>query len=318
MRPKGNIKSDQTERIAPAVIEKIRSMMGQFTKRQRMLAEYIVQRPEKVGFLPINDLSQAAGVSVATVIRFCNTLGYSGYVELGREVQNSIQNDLSLLGRFNLAQSASKLNVDRAGTAFERILSLEIESLGQLAKSINKSDFYQCLDWMSTADHIVIIGTMASVSLAEYFGYAASKVLPSVCVVTSVGGQSSDFLKGLGPDSLVFLIAFPRYPASTIALGDLARGQGCRIVALTDSNQSPIIQIARIAFLISISATSFVDAYAAPLTFINGLITEFAERYPDQIKKALACFEKFARGMNIWHQTKNKDTKLLSGRIKHV
>ena len=89
-------------------------------------------------------------------------------------------------------------------------------------------------------------------------------------------------------------------------LGNLARNQGCRIVALTDSNQSPIIQIAQIAFLISISATSFVDAYAAPITFVNGLITEFAERYPNITQKSMACFETFTEGMNIWHQTKNK------------
>ena len=81
------------ERIAPAVIEKIRRLMDEFTRSQRMLAEYIIQRPEKVGFLPINELAQAAGVSVATVIRFCNTMGYSGYVELGREIQISIQNE---------------------------------------------------------------------------------------------------------------------------------------------------------------------------------------------------------------------------------
>ena len=297
-------KAEPIERIAPAVIEKIRSLMDELTRSQRMLAEYIIQRPEKVGFLPINELAQAAGISVATVIRFCNTLGYSGYVELGREIQISIQNELSLLGRFNLAQGAAGSKTDRVESAFERILSLEIESLSQLTKSINKADFFNCLDWMSQADHVVIIGTMASVSLTEYFGYAASKVLPSVRTVVSIGGQNADFLKGLGPDSLVFLIAFPRYPKTTVALGELARRQGCRIVALTDSNQSPIIQIAQIAFLITISATSFVDAYAAPVAFINGLIAEYAARYPGQTKKNLAYFEKFADGLNIWHQTK--------------
>ena len=109
------------ERIAPAVIEKIRRLMDELTRSQRMLAEYIIQRPEKVGFLPINELAQAAGVSVATVIRFCNTMGYSGYVELGREIQISIQNELSLLGRFNLAQGAARSKVDRVDTEFERI-----------------------------------------------------------------------------------------------------------------------------------------------------------------------------------------------------
>lgn len=296
--------SEHIEQIAPVVIERIRRMMDEFTRSQRMLAEYIVQRPEKVGFLSVTELSEAAGVSVATVIRFCNSLGYSGYVELGREVQNSIQNELSLLGRFNLARSVSKSSPDRAEKAFERILSLELESLNQLGRSIKKSVFYKCLEWMSHADHLVAIGTMASVPLAEYFGYAASKVLPSVKTVTSVGGKNSDFLKGLGSDSLVFLIAFPRYPETTVTLGNLARRQGCRIVALTDSNQSPIIQIAQIAFLISISATSFVDAYSAPLTFINCLISEFAERYPDETQKNMSYFETFTEGMNIWHQRK--------------
>ena len=296
--------SEHSEQIAPAVIERIRSMMDAFTRSQRMLAEYIVQRPEKVGFLSVAEISQAAGVSVATVIRFCNSLGYSGYVELGREVQSSIQNELSLLGRFNLARSASKSSPDSAETAFERILTLELESLDQLGRSINRSDFFKCLEWMSHADHVVAIGTMASVPLAGYFGYAASKVLPSVRTVTSGGGHNSDFLKGLSPDSLVFLIAFPRYPAATVALGDLARSQGCRIVALTDSNQSPVVQIAQIAFLISISATSFVDAYAGPLTFINCLIAEFAERYPDKSRENMSYFETFTAGMHIWHQSK--------------
>lgn len=299
-----DIKSQHIERIAPVVIERIRNMMDDLTRSQRMLAEYIVQRPEKVGFFTISELSEAAGVSVATVIRFCNTLGYSGYVELGREVQTSIQNELSLLGRFNLARSASKSAANRGESAFERTLSLEIESLSQLTRSINKPDFFKCLEWMSQADHVVAIGTMASVSLAEYFGYAASKVLPSVRTVVSADGQNSDFLKGLSPESLVFLIAFPRYPQTTIALGNLAGNLKCRIVALTDSNQSPIIQIAQMAFLISISATSFVDAYAAPLTFINCLITEFADHYPEKTRKNMAYFEKFTDGMDIWHQSK--------------
>ena len=297
---------EPVKRIASAVIEKIRSRMDDFTKSQRILAEYIVQRPEKIGFLSIKELAEAAGISVATVVRLCNTLGYSGYTELGREVQDSIQNELSVLDRFNLGQGDSKAKNNPPQRGFERILSLEIESLYQLNRSINKFDFFKCLEWMSKADHVVIIGTMASVSLVEYFGYAVSKVLPSVRRVTSVNGQDSDFLKDLGSDSLVFLIAFPRYPKTTIALGNLARDQGCRIISLTDSNQSPIIPLAQIAFLISISAISFVDAYAAPIMFINGLITEFAEQYPQKSEKAMECFEKFTDGMNIWHQPRKK------------
>ncbi|MCK5686313.1 MurR/RpiR family transcriptional regulator [bacterium] len=292
---------DRNELIAPVVIDRIRKMLNKFTKRQRVMAEYVLQHPEKVGYLPITDLAKAVGVSVATVVRFCNRLGYSGYIELGREVQNSIQNELSILGRFNLSRSASELSVGISDSAFERIVKLEMESLGNMVQSINKSDFFKCLKWMSKANNVTIVGTMASAALAVYFEYAATKVLPKVKLITSGSGSESDFLKDLSPDSLVFLIAFPRYPQATIDLGTLAKKKKCRIVALTDSHHSPIVQFANLTFLISISVTSTVDAYAAPLTFINTLITEFTIQYPDKIRKNMNAFEEFTKGMKIWH-----------------
>jgi len=292
---------DRNEIIAPVVIERIRGMLDVLTKRQRILAEFILQHPEKVGYLSITDLAKTVNVSVATVVRFCNRLGYSGYVDLGHEVQNSIQNELSILGRFNLSQRASELNSDTSNSAFERVVNLEIESLNNLAQSINKSDFFKCLNWMSKAKNVVIVGTMASAALAVYFEYAATKVLPFVKLVTSASGAESDFLKDLGKDSLVFLLAFPRYPQTTMDLGSLARKRGSRIIALTNSHQSPIVRLADITFLISISLTSTVDAYAAPFTFINTLVTEYAEQYPDNIKDNIHAFEEFSQNMKIWH-----------------
>ena len=48
----------------------------------------------------------------------------------------------------------------------------------------------------------------------------------------------------------------------------------------------------------------FIDAYAAPTAFINGLISEFAEHYPEEIKQTLTHFEKFTAYMQIWYQKK--------------
>ena len=289
--------------FAPKVINQIRDMMEYFTESQRVLAGYILQRPEKVGFLTVKELAQSAGVSVATVVRFCNKLGYKGYVQLGQEVQESIQNELSTLTRFNLSQSAFTDGEEKSKTAFERILILENESLCRLVQTINKADFYNCIDWMSEAEHVVIIGTMASSSLANYFGYAAAKILPSVRVVTSVDAQSSDFLKEIGKTSLAFILAFPRYPRATLELGTMVKKQRCKIVSITDNHQSPIVHISNITFLISISVVSIVDAYAAPIAFINGLITEFAEHNPEKVKKVLVHFENFAAGVEAWWQS---------------
>jgi hypothetical protein len=46
-------------------------------------------------------------------------------------------------------------------------------------------------------------------------------------------------------------------------------------------------------FLIPIGIVSFVDAYAAPIAFINALVTEFSERDPDATQRSLNLFDEY-------------------------
>ena len=91
--------------IAPPLIEKLKQGVDHFTPRQRGLAEFILQNPESLAFLTITDLAKKVGVSEATVTRFCGTLGYDGFAHLCREVQETIQSELSTVGRFQLVRT---------------------------------------------------------------------------------------------------------------------------------------------------------------------------------------------------------------------
>ena len=67
--------SARTAPLTLSILEQIRDRIDQFTPRQRQAAEYILQNPEDLAFMSIADLSRQAGVSQATIVRFCNTLG---------------------------------------------------------------------------------------------------------------------------------------------------------------------------------------------------------------------------------------------------
>ncbi len=95
-----------TTSIRPALIEKLEHEIDTFTPRQRGLAEFILQNPESLAFLTITDLAKRVGVSEATVTRFCATLGYEGYAHLCREVQETIQSELSTVSE--LARCATR------------------------------------------------------------------------------------------------------------------------------------------------------------------------------------------------------------------
>jgi len=285
--------------FAPKVITLLRDALDELTRSQKVLAIYLLQHPEKIGYLSIRELAKSAGVSLATVFRLCRHLGYKGYVELGEEVQRSVQYELSTPTRFRLGADAPIAK--GAGSTFDRVIGVELDSLASMARTIHADDVSRCVQWMNEADHVVVVGSMGSTSLAEYFAYAASKVLPSVHLVTSAAGSATWYqVKYLGPKSLVVLIGFPRYQQSTLEFGRYCRRRGCRIVALTDHLRSPLAAPADLVFPIAISFSTIVDSFTAPVAFIHGLVAEYCARHSEQIRDHLGDFEDYTSGMNIW------------------
>ena len=70
-----------------------------FSKGQRKIARYIVQNYDKAAFMTAGKLGKAAGVSESTVVRFAADLGYGGYPEMKRALQELIKNRLTTVQR---------------------------------------------------------------------------------------------------------------------------------------------------------------------------------------------------------------------------
>jgi DNA-binding MurR/RpiR family transcriptional regulator len=147
---------------------------------------------------------------------------------------------------------------------------------------------------------VVIIGCMASASLAAHFGRMLGKVFPKIDVINSEGVLESTKLLQLTRDSTVILIAFPRYPMATIRLGQAALKSGAKVIAITDSHLSPISNLGDAAFHIHLGIPSYADAYAAPLTFINAICTEIAEKMSNRAVQNLDRFDRLAEDSQLF------------------
>jgi len=289
----------------------IKAKVDQFTPTQHLLADYILQNPESVLFMTIVELAKAARVSEATIVRFCSLIGYSGYTQLTKEAQQLIHSQMSTAGRFKLARhqlhkATPMAEQNQHRPEFPRILAHEMENLNRLAESIKIEDFNRTVELLIRADRVAIVGCLASASLAEHFGYMLSKILPQVDVIRSENHTSCARIMRLSSKSVAFLVAFPRYPAQTLRLGEQVAATGARIVSITDSHLSPISRLGEIIYHIHVGIPGYVDAYAAPLTLINALCTELAERYPEQAVHCLDRYDRFADKANLFYKRTNR------------
>lgn len=289
------------EPIGAKAIVRVRKHMKKFTPRQRIFADFVIQNREKLGFLSITEAAKEAGISQATIFRFCTTLGYEGYIEFSREIQQNIQAEMTTTRRFQLSRShyeASENN--KKAPFFEKVLNQEMENIMTLSKNIKKTDYYRCIELMNQSDRICVIGCMASSSLTLHFSQMLSKIFPNVDAIDHHSILTASKINRLTSDSVAFVMAFPRFPKDTVELAKIAAHRGAHVICMTNSHLSPVIPFAEISFTIPISIPDFVDAYTAPVAFITALSAELGRKNPEKTQKGLEYFDEYASKMDLF------------------
>ena len=122
------------------VIKGIVNQLDTLTPKGKILGSYIIQNPHKAVFMTTRELSEACGVSEATVVRFVSQLGYSGYGEFLQALRDFVDSGLTLPDRADLP------GMKGPGTdLLHRVVFEEMNNLRQ---------FYEAID-MSVLDRIV-------------------------------------------------------------------------------------------------------------------------------------------------------------------
>ena len=74
---------------------RIKNKYCKLSKKQKLVADYLLKNYENVAFSNVNKLSTIVGVSESTIIRFAIRLGYNGYPDLQIQLRNKIKEKLN-------------------------------------------------------------------------------------------------------------------------------------------------------------------------------------------------------------------------------
>ena len=81
----------------------INDRMSDFSKGQKLIADYISTRYDKAAYMTASRLGETVGVSESTVVRFAVEVGYEGYPELQKAMQEMIRDKLTSVQRIDVA-----------------------------------------------------------------------------------------------------------------------------------------------------------------------------------------------------------------------
>lgn len=270
--------------------DRVRALFGghRLSPAQRRIAQYIVDHLTEAAFLSITDLAERVGVSQPSVTRFASSLGFSGFPALREALQPIALS--SVAGSPDTREEIRRNELQAAVDA-------EIENLESLRRTL--ADPGRVLDIgreLARSMPLTVLGLRISVSLAEYFAYAARRIHPDVRLVTRGGSVAYDALLQSREAGGTWVVAFamPRHANETLGAMQAARSTGLRVALITDLTLGSLVDEADVALTAGTGSRLVFDSYSAPGVLSAAVLQAMADADPVRTQSRLEGYEQVA------------------------
>ena len=267
------------------LIERLSRSGKRLSKGHRRIAQYIAEHYDKAVYMTASKLGESVGVSESTVVRFAAAMGYEGYPQLQRALQELVRHRLTANQRFEMAPDFQPMET------FQAVLKRDMQNLRATQDQVNGEVFEDVVERLLNARAIYVMGLRSAAPLAQFLGYYLNYIFDDVHLVSVGSTDVFEEIIKLREDDLLLGISFPRYSSRTLEAMRFAKRCGAQVVAITDGPMSPLSEIADATLTARTDMASFVDSLAAPLSVINALLVALSLKRREALSQHLGQLE---------------------------
>ncbi len=259
------------------------------TRSHQQMADYVLAHPLQAATMPIDELAAAVGVSIATANRFARAVGLEGYPMLRAELVKGFEAMLAPIEkmRIKLEEPATIRDV------FAAALEESQRNIAATREALDPAACEAAVQAIVGARRIYLAGFGASGWLAGLLQRGLDAHCDNVHLLAGVAGASygGRLLSRMGPDDLLIAITYPRYVTDTIVLARGAFERGVRVLALTDSKQSPLVPFAHGCLFAQTENQYAANSESSALALIEALSSAVAHQSQESVKTAARMTE---------------------------
>lgn len=275
---------EQTDNL----LVRIQKKYNTFSKGQKNLADYIIKNYDKAVFLTAARLGKEVGVSESTTVRFATQLGYKGFPEFHRALEELVRNRLTSIQRMEVTYG----HVPQ-GEILDTIFQSDIEKIKMTMESIDHNAFELAVDTLLEARTIYIVGIRSCAPLASFLGFYLNLILDDVRLVqTNSASEIFEQMIRINEKDVIIGISFPRYSMRTLKAIEFANNRNAKVITITDSVHSPINLYSSCNLIAKSDMASIVDSLVAPLSVVNALVVALCMKRQNEVVNTLESMEK--------------------------
>ena len=269
------------------VITRINEHYGKMSKGQKAISAFIYDHYDQAVFMTAARLGETVGVSESTVVRYAMFIGYNGYPEFQRDLEDWVQNKIN-----SVQKIGAKYGKSTQSEILTSVLQADIEKLQDTIQKLDPVAFETAVDIILEAKTVYVMGVRSCEPLAEFLNFYLNMIRGSVVLLktTSISETFEQMIRIDGQDAMIG-ISFPRYSMRTLKAMEFANDRNAKVITVTDSVHSPMNLYSSCNLLARSDMVSIVDSLVAPLSVINALVVAMCLKRPEEVKSSLKDLE---------------------------
>lgn len=263
------------------IIQNIQSKYGIYTKKQKIMADFIIENYAIIPFETLNEIAKRAGVSTTSLIRFSRVLGYRDYSDLKKSIQESIKGKVSLPARLSeVVQKEDNLD-DLLNKCGKNVIKNVKATIGYQ----KQEDLKKAVKWICDSENVYVLGLRSCFAPAFYLSIVLSQAKKSVHLIEGIASTYPEEIINIKENDIVIVFSFPRFYKETLNLTQFIRRRGAKVILITSTNNESVKQYGDVLIPCATDSISFKDSFAAVFLIIDYLVASVvASNKPDGMK----------------------------------
>jgi len=293
---------------APQTLEQLKQLTGFIRHGQSTIAlgrkaqetlDQLLEMPAHVAVCSISELSQELSVNPSTLTRLAKKLGFGGFNDFQTLFRRHVTSDAQ-----PFSQKADRWITqhgfhDPAFAILQQISRDEVQNLNLLADTLDAEVMDRVSDLLAGARCVRIFGARLFYSLACFNAYCLGLVRSQVGILGEAGRGVAHGLAQMQAGDVLLLIGAAPYTATTVKMAQAARQKGIQVVALTDSEHSPLAQHAQHSLVASTTGSFFANNVASYFILSEALLVQVAGKLGTSAVKRLQEHEELADELGL-------------------
>ncbi|MBN1921996.1 MAG: MurR/RpiR family transcriptional regulator [Anaerolineae bacterium] len=276
--------------------DQIRQYYDSLTPGFRKLADFIMNHTLDAAFLTVTEISRRVSVDPATVVRFAQEIGYSGYRELSREIKHYVRDQVTTTYRKGAeAESEEALIhqlVDNTRQNLTNFSMTETPKLGEALRILKQTPQV----WITSEGPVLAIAQFLA-RMLQVAGVQAEAFSPDTLSATTT-------LSKLQPEHTLLTLAISQPSFDTGYLVRMAREKGAHTITIADNNLCTSSKEAELVVTVPTLDNTGIPNSGAAIAIIALLWEALAGTNASQTAEAFTAYNEYlSEILNLRAQT---------------